>query len=317
MPARYQPADAAGWDDCVAIGGVPLQSRRFLDYHGDRFEDASLVWRSAAGRIAAVLPAARHPRMTEVVASHPGATYGGLVGDASLGEAELIALVPGLIEHYRASGFGRLVYKPVPWHLARRPADGVIWALMRAGAHAVPHMLWNVIELNSDRRPSELRRRGLRKAERAGLTVAVALADTDYAAFHAILADNLRARHGVEPVHSLDELLDLRQRLGGDAALWLARDPGHAIVGGSWVFRCGTRAWHTQYIAASDAGREAHALDLLLESIARGATAAGVRHLSFGASTEPSDGRLNEGLFRFKSGFGEGAVLHLHYEVEL
>ncbi len=153
-PAPYDPVDAPAWDACVAEGGVVLQSRRFLDYHGDRFEDASLVWRDKAGRVVAVLPAARHPRLADTVASHPGATYGGLVTGATLGEADAIALVAAMLDHYRAAGFRHFVYKPVPWHLAPRPGDGVAWALLRAGARVVPHMLWNVVPLGAARRTS-------------------------------------------------------------------------------------------------------------------------------------------------------------------
>src|SRR4051812_20508138 len=85
---------AVTWDDLVqeAPMGTFLHTRRFLSYHGERFRDASLLLRERGG-VRALFPAAVDPADPACVASHPGATYGGVVHDGSVnGERMLEAL---------------------------------------------------------------------------------------------------------------------------------------------------------------------------------------------------------------------------------
>jgi lipid II:glycine glycyltransferase (peptidoglycan interpeptide bridge formation enzyme) len=78
----------------------------------------------------------------------------------------------------------------------------------------------------------------------------------------------------------------------------------------------GMQAWHTQYIASTADGRDLCATHLLFDGIIQEAEKRGVRFVSFGRSSEEG-GRLNRGLFAFKSGFGAGAVCHDTYLVSL
>ena len=81
----YSPQYEASWDEfCARAVNAPfLHTRRFLGYHGGRFQDLSLILREE-GSIVGVLPAAALPGTDGAVASHPGATYGGLVHDGWL-----------------------------------------------------------------------------------------------------------------------------------------------------------------------------------------------------------------------------------------
>src|SRR3954468_17973344 len=77
----YAPGDAPAWDAFVATTptGNFLHTRKFLGYHGTRYEDRSLVFRDARDAICGVMPAALSPGDPTTVVSHPGATYGGLL----------------------------------------------------------------------------------------------------------------------------------------------------------------------------------------------------------------------------------------------
>lgn len=119
---------------------------------------------------------------------------------------------------------------------------------------------------------------------------------------------SLQTRHDARPTHSLDELLDLRERLGPAQSLWLARLPDGSLGAGAWMLRHRDDLAHTQYLAASEAAREFRALDTLLETVLE-AGCAGARCLSFGTSTEDAGRVLNAPLHAFKSKFGGGAAL--------
>ena len=55
-----------------------------LAYHGERFQDFSLVIEDGNRRVVGVFPAAIDPEMEARIVSHPGITYGGIVHDGAL-----------------------------------------------------------------------------------------------------------------------------------------------------------------------------------------------------------------------------------------
>ena len=85
----YTAADRPAWNDFIrrSRNGVFLFQREYMDYHADRFEDASVIVESAQGtpRIVAVLPAnRRHAPDGDHCVTHGGLTFGGLVMDEKL-----------------------------------------------------------------------------------------------------------------------------------------------------------------------------------------------------------------------------------------
>ena len=74
---QYIPALRPEWDCFIANSrnGTFLFFRNYMDYHSDRFIDNSLLFRYK-GKLIAVLPANREG---DVLWSHQGLTYGGLV----------------------------------------------------------------------------------------------------------------------------------------------------------------------------------------------------------------------------------------------
>ena len=57
----YEASMAAEWDEFAARSRQQtfLLTRPYMDYHSDRFADASIIARSDSGRIVAMLPANR------------------------------------------------------------------------------------------------------------------------------------------------------------------------------------------------------------------------------------------------------------------
>ena len=139
----YTPDDRPAWDEFVlrSRNGVFLFLRAYLEYHADRFEDASVVIHAEGypGRIVAVLPAnrqraplqpAEHGHGTTVDAhgdtfvTHGGLTFGGLVMDEKLGGTQVVTLLRELLPWLAAHGFARLKYKPTPHLYLPHPAPG-------------------------------------------------------------------------------------------------------------------------------------------------------------------------------------------------
>ncbi len=307
----YVEADAALWDAFCATSphATFLHSRRFLSYHGSRFADRSCII-ERDGRCVGLFPAAVARDDAGCVVSHPGATFGGLVHDGSLAGAQLIEALRQLAGHYAAGGFSRLRYRAVPHIYHAVPSQDDIYALAALGARRTRCDLSCAIDLDSDRPPSNRRRRGVRKAQDAGVTITTGVEQLPE--YWPLLTASL-ARHRVTPVHTIAEITLLASRFASSIEFHGARLDG-VMVAGTVLF-IHPRVHHAQYVAASETGRDVAALDAVFAHViarARGRA----RFFDFGISTEDEGRRLNDGLHGFKREFGGGGVVHEHFELD-
>lgn len=261
----------------------------------------------------AVFPAALDPHDLDVIVSHPGITYGGLVCARQLrGEAVLHAM-ESVLGHFRACGARLLRYKAVPAMYHSWPAQDDLYALFRCSAHLYRRDLSSTIELARPQPFSERRRRGIKRARAAGLEVVRGSEYLEY--FWPILSQTLESRHRSRPVHNMEEIRLLADRFPHEIGFVGARRDAE-VVGGAVLFQTDT-VCHAQYIAADEAGMELGALDLVFDTAIGDAKAAGRGWFDFGISTEEQGRVLNSGLHEFKSGFGGGALTYDSYEVSL
>jgi hypothetical protein len=298
----YNPSFSEQWDSFVraARNGVFLFERGYMDYHSARFDDASMmIWRDS--ELIAVLPA--HRDADEWI-SHGGLSFGGLVLHPRCGARAVLEIVDVLLDTLRASGARCLTYRPVPHIFHRQPSEDDLYALHRHGAKAVRIDLSSVIDLARRTTLSKGRRHALAKAHRNGVTVREG---RDFQTFWSLLRARLMVQHGVTPTHDEAEIMLLADRFS-QIKLHCAY-LGEAILAGVITFRY-DGVLHTQYMAASDTGRETGALDLVITHLIDQASAEQLRWLSFGASTYDNGRQLNEGLVAQKEMFGgRSAVL--------
>jgi len=307
----YTPDHEMAWEDCCAgaVNATLLHTRRFLSYHGDRFKDASTLI-VEAGKVRGVFPAAQSPADAGLVVSHPGVTYGGVVHPGWLSGARMLAALTALAAHYQSRGYQRLLYKVIPYIYASVPAQDDVYALFRLGAQRVRCDLSCALDLARRQPLDAQRRRGLKKARKA---VTLSGDPSHLGALWTVIADNLARKHGAKPVHSPAELALLMDRFPHHIALRCALIAGQ-VQAGVVVFKTST-VWHAQYIAASESAYQVSALDAVFDAVIFDAQQAGARYFDFGISNENNGLILNEGLYRFKSGFGGGGVAHEFYEI--
>lgn len=310
----YEPADAETWDVfcSAACQATFLLSRRFLSYHGDRFQDCSLILEEE-GRWIGIFPAALHPGDDRSVVSHPGVTYGGILHQGALKGERIIAAISMICRHYAEHGHAKLIYKVVPWFYHTTPSQDDLYALFRLGAQRIRCDLSSTIDLQRRLPVSERRRRSLKKARRAGAEIREG---SEYlSAFWQVVTDNLKRKHQTLPVHNLAEVTMLAGRFPDNIRCVVALLAGN-VIAGVLIFATPV-ADHTQYIASSEAGYEISALDAVFEHCIASAASQGKRWFDFGISTENGGLVLNEGLYRFKSEFGGGGAVHEFLEIDL
>ena len=205
---RYTSAHHDEWNKFVAASknGTFLFDRRFMDYHADRFEDCSLmIYRR--GVLYALLPA---NIKGEVLTSHGGLTYGGLVMSDKCTAKGVQEAFEAINDYLRVIAVRKVVYKAIPWIYHQQPAEEDLFALTSVCfARLIIRDISSAI-ISERRLPfAESRRSGIRKAQRRGLQVRES---TDFAAFWQVLNANLTKKYGVRPVHSAEELILLNSR---------------------------------------------------------------------------------------------------------
>lgn len=308
---RYEPALQVRWDDFVRTSknGTFLFERAFMDYHADRFVDASRIVTDGAGAWVALLPASQSG--SDEIASHGGLTYGGFVTDARMGTPRMLEVFSAVGDALRAEGIRRVHYKTVPSIYHRLPAEEDRYALFRTGAALTRRDVLSVLDPRDPPAWQERRTRGAKKARKAGVR---ARRSDDWEAYWSVLEETLGAQHGAKPVHTVEEISLLAKRFPDKISLHGAY-AGEVLVAGVVMFDTG-RVAHAQYIAAGLEARNNGALDLLFEHLLREAFCTSPV-FDFGISNEQQGRVLNTGLVEQKEGFGGRAVAHDYYRWDL
>lgn len=289
-----------------------LHTRRFLNYHGERFVDCSLLIEDD-GRLIGLFPAAEHPIQRDQIVSHPGITYGGVLHAGALYGARMIEAMVAIGRYFNEKNYRQLLYKVVPTFYHRQPAQDDLYALFRMGALRTRCDLSSTIDLNNRRALSERRRRSLKKALKAGVTIT---SDTQYlSALWEVLTENLARKHNVSPVHSLSEIIFLMTQFPENIRCYCCVLNGE-VLAGTIIFST-VMADHAQYIASSEQGYTISALDAVFDHCITESKQLGKRWFDFGISTEQNGTQLNDGLYGFKTEFGAGGSLHEFYQIKL
>ena len=306
---RYASQQQAEWDALVetSANGTFLFRRNYMEYHAHRFQDFSLMIYEK-NKLQALLPASRHDNN---IVSHGGLTYGGIVARAELSSEKMLALFNAVAQYLRSQGITSWDYKIVPDIYHAYPYAAEQYAIYKMGGCRIACNLSSAIDLTRPIAYSELRRRGIKRASKQGITLHTT---TDFAPFWDILQANLQERHGVNPVHTLQEITLLHNLFPEHIQLHTAvyKDK---VVAGCVVYNTG-RVAHAQYISASPEGKQYGALDILFAHLIENVYNS-CRYFDFGISTEQGGKILNNGLLAQKEGFGARGVVYETYHIEL
>jgi len=224
---------------------------------------------------------------------------------------EYLAVFKALCRRLQESGFETLEYKATPNIYHQYPADEDKYALFLLGAELCRRDLSSAI-LPMRRLPVRKgRRSALSKAIRSGLKVEESGRWED---FWTVLSENLRTKHGLEPVHSVAEIKLLHERFPRNIRLFTVHGGSDVVAGG--VLYDTPQVTHAQYLGCGEFGRKTGALDLLLAHVLN-SVCIGKAFFNFGISTTSGGWFLNYGLTDFKESFGARSVIQDCYRLDL
>jgi len=307
--ARYSQADQQAWDSFVAAAknAVFLFQRAYMEYHRDRFVDHSLLILQE-DRLLAVLAA---NVKEDVLYSHGGLTFGGIVCDQRMKTSTMLEIFTALRGYLASQGIRKVVYKPVPHIYHMLPAEEDLYALFIHGARLMRRDVSSTIFMQERLSLGKGRKWSAKQAKKSGLEVKQT---QDFLGFMAIEEENLRKKYGTKPTHSGPELALLAGRFPDNIKLFGSYRQD-TLVGGMVVYES-KRVAHAQYIAATDEGRDLRALDGIVDVLLT-ETYASKPYFDFGISTENQGRYLNAGLIANKEGHGGRAIAYDFYEMEI
>lgn len=307
---RYAPTDKERWNSYVreAKNATFLLDRAYMDYHQDRYLDASLLFYKE-GRLYALLPA---HIANDTLYTHLGLTYGGLVMDDRVTASDTLCLFEELNTYLRIQHIKRVVYRPTPsiYHLT--PAEEDLYALFKVcNAQLVARNISSAIHLAHPLKWNRDRKYGINRCAKNGIEIKQS---TDFAAFWQVLDDNLMNKYGAKPVHSLQEIELLHQRFPHDIQLYVACKD-NMVLGGTVLYLT-PNVVHTQYISASPEGKQLRTLDGLFHFLLHQSWDE-QQYFDFGTSTLQDGHLLNASLIHQKEGFGGRAICYDTYQWDI
>ncbi|WP_460880283.1 GNAT family N-acetyltransferase [Pontibacter rugosus] len=124
----------------------------------------------------------------------------------------------------------------------------------------------------------------------------------------------LKDKYNLSPIHTAEEMQQLATVFPENIKLYAATKDG-ALLAGALMYETSTVA-HAQYLAASEKGRNLHALEVLVDWLLT-EVYPHKSYFSFGVSTEQQGQYLNEGLVWNKESYGARTIVHDFYEIQL
>lgn len=306
----YTPAQKEKWDSFIhsSKNGTFLFYRDFMEYHGHRFNDYSLMFYDK-GKLIALMPGHIED---SIFYTHRGLTYGGLIMNNDTRMSDVLGIFELLTCTFRHQGIKQIVYKAIPHIYHLQPAEEDLYALFVHKAELTERNISSTLPLSSKIPYSDLRKRGISKATKNGLRVEKS---DDFTAFWNILSANLEDKYDTHPVHSLEEITRLGNKFPDNIHLFVVNNEAGEIVGGCLIFETGKVA-HVQYVAATRQGKEEGAVDLLIDHLIDKAFSHKM-YFDYGTSNENNGLYLNKDLIHQKEGFGARGTVYDIYTINL
>ena len=292
----YHNEFKAGWDAVVddSFNGTFIHKRNFMEYHGDRFQECSLIF-FLDEQAVAIFPA---EKSSEKVFSYRGLTYAGWIMIERVQGELLSQMVTDTLQYFNINGFQALEIRSVPDFFC----SGNQAELKRVIHESKPIEVHNGVFYTTPL-PFQVRDRGRKWGKNKALSQSLQVKESvDFEGFWTqVLEPHLLEKFKNKPVHSLTDISFLKGCFPENIKLFAVYLDGEMIAG--TVLFIHAHAVHTQYIATIAKGRELRALDLLFDAILDRYNR-DKAYLSLGTSLDARTGESIAGLVKWKESLG-------------
>lgn len=304
----YKDSDFEMWNDFVseAKNSTFLFRRDFMEYHKERFHDYSLMI-YVDNELIAILPA--HLK-GDSLHSHQGLTYGGLLIKQKLRMTIFFEIFFEILKFLNNQEIAFFYWKEIPYFYNTFPNDEWKYLCFITKAELYRRDLCSVVDLRKDYYVSESVIRKAKMGKKSGIYYKKCNLWEEF--WKEILEPELLLNHKVLPVHSLEEILNLKSKFDDNIHLYCAF-LGEKMLGGTVIFT-DKKIAHSQYISVKTEYKNKKGLDflhyqLLTEEFKN------YDYFDFGISNEENGKKINKGLLFWKEGFGARGISQDFYKI--
>ena len=305
---KYHENDYEKWNAFIAQAknATFLFHRDFMEYHKDRFEDYSLIVLNDEKWVA-VLPA---NVVDNQVFSHQGLTFGGLVCLEDV-KVELIETVfESILAFFKENKMNNFILKPILDFYQSRVSNELNYFLFQNKASLMKRSMNLVIDYSKPLRISKSKLKHYRRVSKLGISIEEAVDCNLF--WNQILIPRLEEKYQTKPVHSLEEINQLKTSFPENIKQFNAYYEGE-IVAGITLF-ISKKVVKSQYGATSLKGESVRVLDFLFIKL--------INEYSFEYSFFDmgivDDGDFyNKGLLKQKEELGCSVYLQDVFKIEL
>lgn len=327
---KYDRTFETQWDNIVenSINGTIFHTRKFINYHPkDRFEDDSLIIKHK-GKVIALFPAAKVKKDDYIILkSHPGTSYGGPVLLKNIGLKKAFQLISAIEEYAKLNDYSSIEFRICPKIFHKRPCDELDFAFINNGfkredeelstCYYLPDYQTNNTEeliYKFDNSSKGKARQGINKGIKNNYDVRELLLN-DYSLFYDMLNSNLK-KHNTNPVHSLNELIELKNIYSHNIKISGVYFQ-NILIGGFLLMNINTQGWHIFYSAMDYKYTNLRPMNFLLFKTIEELANDNQKYLNFGISTEDGGRIINWDLFQFKESFNGMGILRTYWKKSL
>ena len=271
--------------------------RQFMEYHKDRFNDASmLIYKN--NRLFALLPGNIEDN---TFYSHQGLTYGGLLYQPDEKLEDVAMATKAILKMLAENGIGSIIIKDLPSIYKSVQDDTMSYLSFWLKGECYRKDVLSVIA-EGKMTLSNSRKEGLKRAVKNKLR----FEETDDLSifWEKLLIPNLKTKYNKTPVHSLEEITYLKSLFHNQIRQFNVYYD-KKLVAGATLFETKYVA-HVQYISGNSDKNELGAIDFLHVKLIS-EVFKDKHFFDFGMSHTES-GQINKGLHFWKEGFGAVAI---------
>ena len=277
-----------------------------MDYHSEKFSDYSLLIYKGK-KLISLLPA---NLKNDQLFSHSGLSYGGFIFDDQSKYKDAVEVFKLTLETLFKNNISKLNYKCIPSIYHQLPTDDSKHILFKLNAKLIKTELLSVVKKNKASLSKD-RNSGLSRGIKNNLSIKEVNDFDDF--WNLLLIPNLKLKHNVTPVHSIEEISLLKNKFNNNIRQFNVYHENDLIAGAT-IFETITTA-HVQYISSNNTKNELGSLDFLFSHLI-GDVFKSKEFFDFGNSNEKNGQSINKGLIYWKEGFGAKSITQDFYKIE-
>ncbi|MBG6186050.1 FemAB family protein [Flavobacterium sp. CAN_S2] len=294
----YQESDYANWNAFIgqAKNATFLFHRDFMEYHKDRFEDFSLMVFDSE-KLVAVLPA---NKVGDIVHSHQGLTYGGLVYSPKLNGEKVEEILDSILSFFKENEVQSFFFKSIPLFYTSKGNAEIDFFLFKRGAFLDKKEMNLGINLAMPLTISKGKLKHFRKIEELDLEM---VEEQHLESFwELVLEPRLLEKYNAKPVHTLQEITLLKEKFPENIKQFSVYFDD-VIIAGITLFETETVV-KSQYGATTKKGEELRALDFLFINLIQKFKSEGKLFFDMGIVNEDNEKGYHAGLLKQKEELG-------------